>query len=150
VGGTVLTMSGNGVAWSSETAWGGSGGGLSSYGLPDWQEGIATVANQASTLWRNYPDVAMPAVNIFTVYENGTIVGGTAGTSAASPLWAGFMALVNQQAAAAGKPPVGFINRRFTAWAWDRAQPTPTVSTTSPRATISAARSEQLLRHVWV
>ena len=110
VGGTVLTMSGNGVAWSSETAWGGSGGGLSSYGLPDWQEGIATVANQASTLWRNYPDVAMPAVNIFTVYENGTIVGGTAGTSAASPLWAGFMALVNQQAAAAGKPPVGFIN----------------------------------------
>ncbi|HEV2434478.1 MAG TPA: putative Ig domain-containing protein, partial [Verrucomicrobiae bacterium] len=41
---------------------------------------------------------------------NGTIIGGTGGTSCASPLWAGFMALVNQQAASAGKPAVGFIN----------------------------------------
>ncbi len=32
------------------------------------------------------------------------------GTSCAAPLWAGFMALVNQQAAASGKPGVGFIN----------------------------------------
>ena len=34
----------------------------------------------------------------------------TAGTSLATPLWAGFMALVNQQAAANGQPPVGFAN----------------------------------------
>ncbi len=66
--------------------------------------------NQGSVSYRNYPDVAMPADNIFTVYKNGTIVGGTGGTSAASPLWAGFMALVNQQAASLGKPAVGFIN----------------------------------------
>jgi hypothetical protein len=52
----------------------------------------------------------MPADNIFTVYSNGTAITGTAGTSAASPLWAGFMALVNQQAASEGKPAVGFIN----------------------------------------
>jgi hypothetical protein len=32
------------------------------------------------------------------------------GTSAAAPLWAGFMALVNQQAAANGQAPIGFIN----------------------------------------
>jgi subtilase family serine protease len=32
------------------------------------------------------------------------------GTSAAAPLWAGFMALANQQAAANGRPPVGFLN----------------------------------------
>ena len=32
------------------------------------------------------------------------------GTSCAAPLWAGFAALVNQQAAASGKPAVGFIN----------------------------------------
>jgi hypothetical protein len=38
------------------------------------------------------------------------VVGGTGGTSAASPLWAGFMALVNQQAASLGKPSVGFPN----------------------------------------
>ena len=32
------------------------------------------------------------------------------GTSLAAPLWAGFMALVNQQAAANGQPPIGFVN----------------------------------------
>ena len=32
------------------------------------------------------------------------------GTSCAAPLWAGLAALVNQQAAADGKPAVGFIN----------------------------------------
>ena len=33
-----------------------------------------------------------------------------AGTSLAAPLWAAFMALVNQQAAANGQPPIGFAN----------------------------------------
>jgi Pro-kumamolisin, activation domain/Bacterial Ig domain len=110
VGGTVLTMSGTGGAWQSDTTWSGSGGGISGYGIPDWQQGVATAQNQGSGFYRNYPDVSMPAVNIFTVYENGTIIGGTGGTSCASPLWAGFMALVNQQAASAGKPSAGFIN----------------------------------------
>jgi subtilase family serine protease len=32
------------------------------------------------------------------------------GTSAAAPLWAGFVALANQQAKAQGKPSVGFLN----------------------------------------
>ncbi len=32
------------------------------------------------------------------------------GTSCAAPLWAGFAALVNQQAAAAGRAPIGFVN----------------------------------------
>ena len=32
------------------------------------------------------------------------------GTSCAAPLWAGFTALVNQQAAAAGQATVGFLN----------------------------------------
>ena len=32
------------------------------------------------------------------------------GTSCAAPLWAAFTALVNQQAAAASQPPVGFLN----------------------------------------
>lgn len=110
VGGTVLTMNGAGEAWQSETTWSGSGGGISAYGIPDWQEGVANSQNQGSAIYRNYPDVSMPAVNIFTVYENGAIIGGTAGTSVASPLWAGFMALLNQQAASEGNPAVGFIN----------------------------------------
>jgi hypothetical protein len=33
-----------------------------------------------------------------------------AGTSLAAPLWAGLMALANEQAAAKGQPPVGFAN----------------------------------------
>ena len=32
------------------------------------------------------------------------------GTSFAAPMWAGYIALVNQQAAASSKPPVGFLN----------------------------------------
>jgi hypothetical protein len=58
---------------------------------------------------RNIPDVAMAATNIFLDAENGGTYEAW-GTSAAAPLWAGFTALVNQQAAAAGQPPVGFIN----------------------------------------
>ena len=68
-------------------------------------------ANQGSNTLRNIPDVALTAENIYTV-SGGTGVGegGTYGTSAAAPLWAGFMALVNQQAASLGYPPAGCIN----------------------------------------
>ena len=110
VGGVSLNTVSPGGAWLSDPTWGGSGGGISGYGIPTWQQGITMTINQGSASYRNYPDVAMPADNIFTVYENGSIIGGTGGTSAASPLWAGFMALVNQQAAALGKPAVGFVN----------------------------------------
>ncbi len=110
VGGTVLTTSSASGPWQSETTWGGSGGGISGYGIPYWQQGINMTTNLGSTTSRNYPDVAMPGTDIFTVYRNGTVVGATGGTSASSPLWAGFMALVNQQAAALGKPAVGFVN----------------------------------------
>jgi len=110
VGGVSLATSGAGGPWQSNPTWGGSGGGISGYGIPTWQQGINMTTNLGSTSYRNYPDVAMPADNIFTVYEGGIIIGGTGGTSAASPLWAGFMALVNEQAASQGKPAVGFIN----------------------------------------
>lgn len=108
VGGSHLTMSAN--KWASDVVWGGSGGGISGYGIPNWQQGVANAANQGSSIYRNYPDVSMPADYIFTVYKHGQIVGGTGGTSASSPLWAGFMALVNQQAASLGKPAIGFPN----------------------------------------
>jgi hypothetical protein len=44
-----------------------------------------------------------------TVFSNGSWMG-FAGTSAAAPLWAGFMALANEQAASSGRPLVGFAN----------------------------------------
>ena len=110
VGGVSLTTSGANGPWLADNTWGGSGGGICGYGIPNWQQGINMTTNLGSVSYRNYPDVAMPADNIFTVYKNGTVIGGTGGTSAASPLWAGFMALVNQQAASQGKAAVGFVN----------------------------------------
>jgi hypothetical protein len=111
VGGTSLTTSGAGGPWLSETTWGGSGGGVSTrWGIPSWQTGINMQNNLGSTTFRNIPDVSMLAdVVIFWVYKNG-VTGTVGGTSAAAPLWAGFTALVNQEAAKRGKPPVGFIN----------------------------------------
>jgi hypothetical protein len=120
VGGTTLSTTGPGGAWSSETVWnqystregtGGSGGGTNynNIPIPGWQTGINMTANQGSTTLRNVPDVALTADNIWVIHDNGQsdTVGGT---SCAAPLWAGFTALINQQAALVGSPTVGFLN----------------------------------------
>jgi len=121
VGGTTLTMTGSGGAWSSESAWNwyitdppntdSTGGGINfnSIPIPIWQQGINMTTNNGSTTLRNIPDVALTADNILVRADNGAsyYVGGT---SAAAPLWAGYTALINQQALAAGRSTVGFIN----------------------------------------
>ena len=115
VGGTTLTT-GAGGAYSSETVWNwgggqGSSGGISTYyAIPSYQQGISMAANQGSTTMRNVPDVALTANNVYVIYGNGSSATNYGGTSFAAPLWAGFTALVNQQAAAAGQTPVGFLN----------------------------------------
>ncbi len=53
--------------------------------------------------------MALTADNIFIVADNGEPED-VGGTSAATPLWAGFLSLVNQQAFTSGKQPMGFIN----------------------------------------
>ena len=114
VGGTTLTTTVPGGAWSSEKVWNwgggiGSGGGIStSYAIPSYQTNISMVANQGSTTMRNTPDVAMTADNVYVRADGQDQNVG--GTSAASPLWAGFSALINQAALANGQPIVGFIN----------------------------------------
>ncbi|MGA2245043.1 MAG: protease pro-enzyme activation domain-containing protein [Verrucomicrobiota bacterium] len=110
VGGTSLTTSGAGGPWQSETAWVGSGGAVcTNLPIPSYQQGISMAHNQGSTVYRNFPDVAIQAdTDIFFIDDGAP--GGVGGTSAAAPLWAGYMALVNQQAAAVGNPPVGFLN----------------------------------------
>jgi subtilase family serine protease len=115
VGGTTLTTGANAV-YSSETVWnwgGGTGtsGGISStYSIPSWQTNVSNMTGRGgSATQRNIPDVALTADNVFVDYGNGTN-GDFGGTSCAAPLWAGFMALANQQAVANGKSPVGFIN----------------------------------------
>jgi len=125
VGGTTLTMLGSGAAYGLETAWNrdvefgsgddgqGSSGGISAdYAIPGWQANLPNLAGAGgSTTLRNIPDVALTAENIYVIYGgSGGGTGGNGGTSCAAPLWAGFTALVNEQAAANGKSPVGFIN----------------------------------------
>ena len=115
VGGTTLTT-GPGGSYASERVWNwgggtGSSGGISTtYSIPIWQQGINMTTNHGSTTMRNVPDVALTADNIYVVYNNGHSSPFYGGTSCAAPLWAGFTALVNQQAASVGRPVVGFIN----------------------------------------
>lgn len=116
VGGTTLTTSGPGGAWVAETVWNwgggvGSSGGISDhYSIPSWQQGISMTANHGSTTGRNIPDVALTADNVYVIADNGIQYPGMGGTSCAAPLWAGFTALVNQQAALNSHAPAGFIN----------------------------------------
>jgi hypothetical protein len=130
VGGTTLTTSSSSGAWTAETAWlspasndglgditpeYATGGGVSLvYPIPSWQQGISMNANQGSTTMRNSPDVSSVANNI-TVFWGNDAFGLSfplpeVGTSFAAPLWAGLVALANQQAAANGQSPVGFAN----------------------------------------
>ena len=122
VGGTILTLTNHNTStnWASEIAWPSSTGYIETdLPIPEYQKAINTTANGGSPSVRNIPDVAACAQSIeivFTLWQtNGTfvtgqIIGGVGGTSAASPLWAAFTALVNEQAAAQGSPNVGFLN----------------------------------------
>ena len=121
VGGTALTTTGPGGSYVSETVWNdrtanpnggdwGSSGGISStYAIPSWQQGISMTASHGSTTMRNMPDVALVAKNVFIIADTNQQENAS-GTSCAAPLWAGFTALANQQAAAIGRPGVGFVN----------------------------------------
>jgi hypothetical protein len=117
-GGTDLTTSSVGGPWQSETGWVGSGGGWNTASpIPSYQQGagIITSANEGSTQYRNIPDVAAEANTDNYFCSSGSCQGGIGGTSLAAPRWAGFVALINQQAAAnataAGdNPTLGLLN----------------------------------------
>ncbi len=91
-----------------DTAWSGSGGGvLTNVPLPYYQVGVPGLA---SATHRNFPDVAAYASTVER-YANGKMVTECcAGTSASSPIWAGFIALANSLSAEHGLPAAGFIN----------------------------------------
>jgi hypothetical protein len=123
VGGTDLVTSSPGGPWQSETTWTGSGGGWcdstipppagpcyqSPYdAIPTYQVPVINSSNGGSTLYRNVPDVAAEANTDNYFCGNGSC-GGIGGTSLAAPRFAGFVALVNEQAAANGET-VGFLN----------------------------------------
>jgi len=114
VGGTDLATTGAAGPWASETGWADSGGGISpdDFAIPSWQVTAAAGCGACSQTYRNGPDVSANAD--FSFYVCADQAACTAneygGTSFATPMWAGYMALVNQQAVLNGKPPLGFIN----------------------------------------
>jgi subtilase family serine protease len=116
VGGTDLVTASAGGPWKSETAWVDSGGGISPDGIaiPAWQKlsGVINSSNRGSTTLRNGPDVSANANFTFYVCADQTTCTANSygGTSFAAPMWAGFIALVNQNLANNGKSPIGFIN----------------------------------------
>ena len=107
VGGTTAACSGGMTpsspacaGYGSETAWSGSGGGISSvFARPAWQTGCGVPAGST----RLVPDVALEADTTPGNYvlENGSwyIVGGT---SDAAPQWAGFWTQLNQKTGGSG------------------------------------------------
>jgi kumamolisin len=116
VGGTDLVTAGAAGAWASETAWLDSGGGISpnNIAIPSWQQisGVINSSNRGSTTLRNGPDVSANANFTFYTCANQTscLANTYGGTSFAAPMWAAFLALANQQMAANGQAPLGFIN----------------------------------------
>ncbi len=118
VGGTDLTTASAGGAWKSETAWVDSGGGISPspehVAIPAWQKlaGVINSSNKGSTTYRNGPDVSANANFTFYVCADQTTCTANeyGGTSFAAPMWAGYVALVNQQLKTNGYSTIGYIN----------------------------------------
>ncbi len=114
VGGTTVFESQQGTYYK-EIAWGapldesGSGGGPSQfYAAPDYQKNVISSPGQGM---RQVPDVAAdadPSTGFHIVF--GGQDGQVGGTSAATPLWAGTIALVNQDLIKKGLREVGFAN----------------------------------------
>lgn len=114
VGGTDLKTSSAGGPWLSETAWIDSGGGTTpnNFAIPTWQQAAAAGCTNCSQTLRNGPDISANSDFSFYVCADQTscTANNFGGTSFAAPMWAGFMALVNQQAVGNGSPVLGFVN----------------------------------------
>jgi subtilase family serine protease len=115
VGGTALDTTGAGGAWASETGWEDTGGGISpdAFPIPSWQVAAAAGCAKCSQSFRNGPDVSANAD--FTFYVCADQEACTAnlygGTSFAAPMWAGYLALANEQYSLNGATStLGFIN----------------------------------------
>ncbi len=114
VGGTSVFESVQG-AYFKEAAWGspideaGTGGGVSEfYDLPSYQRAVAEGVGNGR---RQVPDVsanADPNTGFHIIF--GGQAGQAGGTSAATPLWAATVALINQDLKKQGLRPAGFAN----------------------------------------
>jgi kumamolisin len=99
VGGTILSTDATGnrsdeVAWSGDDRHLGTGGGNSHvFPRAQWQQAPGVISS-SSTGMRQIPDVAAAATNLAMYYKGQWGVAG--GTSAAAPIWAAGLGLVNE------------------------------------------------------
>jgi subtilase family serine protease len=122
VGGTTLTTKAKTQAYVGEVTWnsddGATGGGVSSFWkIPTYQvingKSVA-IANGGSAKKRNVPDIAADAdypnspYSVYCGADGGFIAVG--GTSLSSPLWAGWVSIINSDRVAAGKARIGYLN----------------------------------------
>jgi subtilase family serine protease len=114
VGGTQLDLRADGTRRSADVAWHNSAGGRSIvFGRPAYQNGVRATTGDA----RGVPDISMDASCTSSVVIYGSFYGGhggqwnpICGTSLATPLFAGIVALADQYAGH-GKPHgLGLIN----------------------------------------
>jgi subtilase family serine protease len=108
VGGTQLKLGIDGQRLAPDSAWSDGGGGRSAiFARPSYQNGVASVTGSH----RGIPDISMDASCSSPVAVYGTFLGGggwqtSCGTSLATPLMAGIVALADQVAG----HPLGLIN----------------------------------------
>ena len=114
VGGTSVFESAQGVyykeyAWGSPIDQSGGGGGASQfYAIPSYQKNEARTAGRGQ---RQVPDISAdgdPSTGFHIIF--GGRDGQAGGTSAATPLWAATVALINQDLKQKGLREVGFAN----------------------------------------
>ena len=120
-----LTSVGGTVSFNPEVAWDGSSGGFSNYFKTAWYQ-TAAVSNYLNTQvsaetkeyygnyvnfsGRGFPDVAAHSVDPdYTVFQGGAITP-SGGTSAAAPVTASIIALLNDARLRAGNSTLGFLN----------------------------------------
>ena len=108
---------------ASSVLHGATGGGVSTlFGAQSWQQPSPAIVNaNDGSAGRIIPDVAAYAG--FTDYQltfsGQSSLRSNGGTSAATPMWAALIALVNQARHAAGKEPLGYVNERLYGLAAD-------------------------------
>ena len=138
VGGTNLTVQGDG-SYGGETGWTNGGGGTSiTEAQPAYQGGVQATGR------RTIPDVALDAdpltgASVYDSYDDSDGSGPwmkTGGTSVAAPIWAALIAIADQGRVSAGGRP--WTGRRRSC------RPSmpcrPRISTTSPRGATASSR----------
>ena len=113
-----MTSVGGTQGFDPEEAWTGSSGGFSNYySRPPYQAAAVGTylalhghknAGKFNASGRAFPDVAAQGDNVEIVV--GGEFGLVAGTSCSSPIFASVVSLLNDELAAVGKPPLGFLN----------------------------------------